>query len=62
MGYPMDVIPAEGCGFRPVCTINPESITEEIGDGMYRIVPFVTKAEAVCTDEDLFTLLGLSLP
>ena len=52
--------PFSGGGFRPVCSINPEIIIDEIKDGVYFVVPFKTGKEELCTNKDLLTLLGVN--
>jgi len=59
-GFTKFVTPSDGCGFRPVCTIDPNTIVEETSSGLFRIVPFGMSADDVITDEDLLTLLGLT--
>lgn len=57
----LDRLTASSCaGVRPVCTLSPDTIVEQRGDGAFSIKPFAS--QNVFTDEELFELLGMAQP
>lgn len=60
-GYLLARTTMDCAGVRPVCTLNPNTIVKQMGNGMYFIKPFAT-SQSVFTDEELFELLGMAQP
>ncbi len=54
-------VPNLSSGFRPVCTVNPDSLVEE-GTGFYRVIPFGDSVPPANTEEELLAFLGLTQP
>lgn len=50
---------SHGLGIRPTCRIKPDTKVEEVGDGVYDVVPFDVHPIPVGTDEEIMMLLGL---
>lgn len=53
--------PCNESGFRPVCTINPDTPVIQDEDGFYHIKPRAVRTN-VCTDKELFDFLGMAQP
>jgi hypothetical protein len=53
--------PVYSCGVRPICVVKPDTIVVCDDDGLYHIKPCVVSVN-VCTDEELFELLGMAQP
>lgn len=53
--------PVYACGVRPVCTLHPDTAVVRDADGLYHVKPRNVD-RYLCTDEELFELLGMAQP
>lgn len=54
------VFPRKEIGIRPVCSINPSLVVENVDNDVVRVVPFRTNNN-ICTDDELIDFLGVKI-